>query len=155
MRKETEEKYKKICELRKAGKSRKEIVEELCCSTSTIDVAIRAFGEKERRDGFENHEKDILSMWRDGEKLGRIAEKTGLSVTTINRHLLSMGMKRGSGWKPALEKQAPRGAMVHREQAEQIEEPEVSPRQYADNTRRSKTVVIRGKTYQDVSAWYM
>lgn len=155
MRKETEEKYKKICELRKAGKSRKEIVEELCCSTSTIDVAIRAFGENTKRDSFENHEEEILQMWRDGETLGKIAEKTGINITTINRNLLSMGMRRRRGWKTAPEKQAPRRAMAHREQAEQIEEPEVSPRQYADNTRRSKTVVIRGKTYQDVSAWYM
>lgn len=155
MRKETEEKYKKICELRKAGKSREEIVEELCCSTSTIDVAIRAFGEDTKRDSFENHEAEILQMWRDGETLGKIAEKTGISVTTVNRHLLKMGLERGKGRKPVREKQAPRRDMAHREQAEQIEEPEVSPRQYADNTKRSKTVVIRGKTYQDVSAWYM
>lgn len=155
MRKETEEKYKKICELRKAGKSRKEIVEELCCSTSTIDVAIRAFGEDTKRDSFENHEAEILQMWRDGETLGKIAEKTGINITTINRHLLNRGLKRRKGWKPGREKQAPRRVMAHREQAEQIEEPEVSPRQYADNTKRSKTVVIRGKTYQDVSAWYM
>lgn len=155
MRKETEEKYKKICELRKAGKSRKEIVEELCCSTSTIDVAIRAFGEDTKRDSFENHEEEIIQMWRDGETLGKIAEKTGISVTTINRHLLNMGLKRGKGRKPGREKQAPRRAMVHREQEEQIEETEVTPRQYADHTRRSKTVVICGKTYQDVSAWYM
>ncbi len=155
MRKETEEKYKKICELRKAGKSRKEIVEELCCSTSTIDVAIRAFGEDTKRDSFGNHETEILQMWRDGETLGKIAEKTGINITTINRNLLSMGLRRRRGWKPVREKQAPRRAMAHREQAEQIEELEVSPRQYADNTKRSKTVVIRGKTYQDVSAWYM
>lgn len=155
MRKETEEKYKKICELRKAGRSRKEIVGEIHCSMSTIDVAIRAFGEETRRDSFENHEEEIIRMWRAGETLGKIAEKTGISITTINRRLLSMGLKRKSGWKPARKKQAPRRAMAHREQAEQIEEPEVSPRQYADNARRSKTVVIRGKTYQDVSAWYM
>lgn len=155
MRKETEEKYKKICELRKAGKSRQEIVNELNCSTSTIDVAIRYFGEEVRRDSFENHKETILEMWKAGKLLEQIAKETGISISTINRNLLAMGLRRGSGWKPGRRNRGQKNIVSHREQAEQIEEPEVSPRQYAESTRRSTTVVIRGKTYQDVSAWYM
>lgn len=155
MRKETEEKYRKICELRKAGKSRREIREEIHCSEGTINIAIRLFGEETKRDSFENHQTEIVEMWKAGKTLEQIKKETGLNISTINRHLLDMGMRRGSGWKPGRENQAPRKAMSHREQAEPVEEPEVSPRQYADNTRRSKTVVINGRKYQDVSAWYM
>lgn len=103
MRKETEKKYRKICELRKAGKSRREIKEEIHCSEGTINIAIRLFGEKTKRDSFENHQTEIVEMW----------------------------------------------------QAEPVEEPEVSPRQYENNVRRAKPVVIRGKRYLDVSAWHM
>lgn len=122
---------------------------------STIDIAIRLFGEETRRDSFENHEAVILQMWRAGETLEKIAKETGISITTINRHLLAKGMCRGSGWKPGQEKREPRKPMVHREQVECIEGPELTPRQYADNTKRAEKVVIRGKVYQDVSAWYM
>lgn len=155
MRKKTEEKYRKICELWKAGKSRREIREEIHCCEETIYAALRISGEKMRRDSFENHQTEIVKMWQAGATLAQIEKETGLNISTINRHLLAMGMRRGSGWKPGRENQAPRKAMSHREQAEPIGEPKVSPRQYADNTRRSKTVVINGRKYQDVSAWYM
>ncbi|MFG6334814.1 MAG: hypothetical protein K1W20_04985 [Lachnospiraceae bacterium] len=155
MRRETEKRYKKICELRKAGKSRQEIMKAVHCSMSTIDLAIRILGEKAKRESFEDHKAEIVEMWQAGETLERIAEETGISITTINRRLLGMGLSRGKGWKKGQEMRKVRKPISHREQAERTEGPEIGPIQYADNTRRSETVVIRGKTYQDVSAWYM
>lgn len=155
MRRETEKRYKKICELRKGGKSRQEIMEAVHCSMSTINLALRMLGEKERRESFEDHQTKIVEMWQAGETLEQIAEETGISISTINRRLLGMGLSRGKGWKKGQEMRKVRKPISHREQAECMEGPEIGPFQYADNTRRSKTVVIRGKTYQDVSAWYM
>ena len=155
MKRETE-KIEKICRLYKEGKTRKQIAEEMNYSVSAIDRALHLYGDIPVRDSFEDHREEIMKMYQEGETLKRISEKTGISVSTINRHLLNMGMRRGSGWKPGHEKQAQRKPMSHREQRDCDEESEIlTPRRYADNTKRSTTVVIRGKVYQDVSAWYM
>lgn len=156
MQGKTDKKTEEICRLSREGKSRKQIAEEMYCSMSTVDRALHLYGDIPVRDNFEDHKEEIMEMYQAGETLKMIAEKTGISVSTINRHLLDMGMRRGSGWKPGHEKQAQRKPMNHREQRDCDEESEIlTPRRYADNRRRSVTVVIHGKVYQDVSAWYM
>lgn len=152
MRTETEEKYKEICRLHAEGKKKAEIVEALHCATSTIDRAIKLCGEKRRRDTFEDHKDTIIRLYDAGVTAERIAEETGLSANTIHRNLRAMGFRRGRGWQPAGSKG---WKQIHRVQEETEEE--VDPRylQYAQHTRKAERIVIRGKTYLDVSAWYM
>lgn len=151
-----QKKIKEICRLSREGKTRKQIAEEMYCSISTVDRALHLYGDIPVRDNFEDHREKIVEMYQAGETLKRIAEETGISVSTINRHLLNMGLYRGKGWKPGQAQWAQRKPVSHREQRERKEESEIlTPRRYVDNTKRSVTVVIRGKVYQDVSAWYM
>lgn len=154
MRKETEKMIKDICRLFREGKTRGQIAEEMHCSMSTVDRALHRYGDIPARDSFEDHREEIIEMYRAGETQKKIAEKTGVSKSTISRNLVRMGLCRGKGWKAGKGKQGQRNHMIHREQAE-CNEPELIPRQYADNIKRSEKVVIRGKIYQDVSAWYM
>lgn len=117
---------------------------------------LHLYGDIPVRDNFEDHRGKIMEMYQNGESLRRISEETGISITTINRHLLDMGMRRGKGWKSSKGQQEQRKPMLHREQRDCDEEQTFpTPRRYADNTKRSVRVVIRGKVYQDVSAWYM
>lgn len=152
MRKETEEKYKEICRLHAEGKKKAEIVEALHCATSTIDRALRMYREIPRRDTFEDHKDTIFSLYEAGEPVEKIAEETGLSANTIHRNLRAMGLRRGRGWQPAGSKG---WKQIHRVQEETEEE--VDPRylQYAQHIRKTERIVIRGKAYLDVSAWYM
>lgn len=156
MRNVTEKKIKEICRLYREGKTRKQITEEMYCSMSTVDRALHLYGDIPARDSFEDHRVEIMERYQSGETLKRISEETGISISTINRNLLAMGMCRGKGWKSGKEQREPRKPMAHREKRECVEDQEIlTPRRYADNTKRSTTVVIRGKVYQDVSAWYM
>lgn len=153
MRKETEEKYKEICRLHAEGKKKAEIVEELHCATSTIDRALRMYREIPRRDTFEDHKDTIVRLYEAGEKLAKMTEETGLSAHTISRNLRKMGLQRGRGWKPADYQQRNRTGVYAHEEPEK--EPELFPQVHVKNTRRAERIVIRGKAYLDVSAWYM
>lgn len=153
MRTETKEKYKEICRLHAEGKKKAEIVEALHCATSTIDRAIRLCGEKRRRDTFEDHKEKIVRLYDAGATLEKMAEETGLSTHTISRNLRAMGLRRGSGWKPADYQQRRRTGIYAQEEPE--EELELFPLIYAKETRKAERIVIRGKAYLDVSAWYM
>lgn len=153
MRTETEEKYKEICRLHAAGKKKAEIVEALHCATSTIDRAIRLCGEKQRRDTFEDHKDTIIRLYAAGVTVKKIAEETGLSANTIHRNLRAMGLLRGRGWKPADYQQRRRTGVYAQEEPE--EELELFPLTRAKDTRKAERIVIRGKAYLDVSAWYM
>ena len=156
MRKETEERVKEICRLYREGKTRKQISEEMYCAMSTVDRALHLYGDVPARDSFADHREEIMEMYQNGETLKRISEETGISIGTINRNLLAMGMRRGKGWKSGKEQRVSRKSMSHREQRDRDEESEIlTPRRRVDNTKRSTKVVIRGKVYQDVSAWYM
>lgn len=153
MRTETEEKYKEICRLHAEGKKKAEIVEELHCATSTIDRALRLYREIPKRDSFADHEETIVRLYHAGATLERMSEETGLSMTTINRNLRAMGLRRGRGWKP--EGSVHTWKQTHRAQAEAEEEPELFPLVHVEDTRKAERIVIRGKAYLDVSAWYM
>lgn len=153
MRKGTEKKYKEICRLHAEGKKKAEIAEALHCATSTIDRAVRLCGEKRRRDTFEDHRDTILRLYDAGVAAEKIAEETGLSANTIHRNLRAMGLRRGRGWKPADYQQRRRTGIYAQEGPE--EEPEIFPLVHAKDTRRAERIVIRGKAYLDVSAWYM
>lgn len=153
MRKETEEKYKEICRLHAEGKKKAEIVEALHCATSTIDRAIRLCGEKRRRDTFEDHKDTIIRLYEAGETLEKMTEETGLSAHTISRNLRKMGLRRGRGWKPADYQQRSRTGIYVQEEPK--EEPMLFPSVHVKDTRRAERIVIRGKAYLDVSAWYM
>lgn len=153
MRKETEKKYKEICRLVRAGRSNDEIAEELCCSRSTVDRAISLYGGRQKRETFEAHKDEIIAMYRKGMILGEIETRTGLSVHTIVRNMRKLGIRRGKGWKPADYRQRNRTGTYT--QAEPEQELELFPLTYAQHTRKAERIVIRGKSYIDVSAWYM
>lgn len=154
MRKETEEKYKEICRLHRDGKKKSQIEAELHCAPSTIDRALQLYGEIQRRNSFEDHKETIVRLYDAGETLEKMKSETGLSITTINRNLRNMGLRRGRGWHPEESKRHTR-RQIHREQAEPEEEVNLQDLQYAKYTRRAERIVIRGKAYLDVSAWYM
>lgn len=65
-----------------------------------------------------------------------------------------MGLRRGRGWHPEESKGHTR-RQTHREQVELEEEANLQDLQYAKHIRRAERIVIRGKAYLDVSAWYM
>lgn len=153
MRKETEEKYKEICRLNAEGKKKAEIVEELHCATSTIDRALRLYREIPSRDTFENHREKIVHLYDAGVAVEKIAEETGLSANTIHRNLRAMGLRRGRGWQPADYRQGNRTGIYA--QAEPDEDLGLFPLVHAKDTRKAERIVIRGKAYLDVSAWYM
>lgn len=150
--------YRQICGLRKEGIRRKDICELFGCSISTVDRAIRLCGEKEiRRDSFEEHREQVLTMYADGATLKEIADAAGMSVSAINRRLRKMEMRRGKGWHPEEGHRSPREPIGHREQREPEEHLEV--RQYAVHIRRAKKIRVRvgrqWKTMQDVSDWWL
>lgn len=150
---EAMEMYRQICGLRKEGIRRKDICELFGCSISTVDRAIRLCGEKEiRRDRFEEHREQVLTMYADGATIKEIADAAGMSVSAINRRLRKMEMRRGRGWHPEGENRRPR-EMGHREQSEPEEHLEV--RQYAEHVRREKPYFTHGKWWKDVSDWYL
>ena len=155
MRKETEEKYKEICRLHREGKKKPQIEAELHCAPSTIDRALQLYGEITRRATFEDHKETIIRLYEAGATLEKMRSETGLSITTINRNLRTMGLRRGRGWKPEGSKGHTR-KQIHREQAEPEEELVLFPLQYTQNNiRRAERIEIRGKKYWDVSAWFM
>lgn len=159
MRQATEEKYRQICRLREQGMRIKEIAAEMECSASVVDRAVKVFREGElRRACFADHKDEIVGMYKDGATLKEIAEAAGLSITTINRHMLDMGIHRGKGWKPERAHRRLREPMCHREQGEQ--EGEIpAPRQYAVHVRRVRKIRVKvnykWKTMQDVSDWWL
>lgn len=155
MRKETEEKYKEICRLHREGKKKSQIEAELHCAPATIDRALRLYREIPKRDVFADHKETIVRLYDAGETLEKMSQETGLSITTINRNLRNMGLRRGRGWHPE-ESRGHTRKQTHREQEEPKEELEIFPLQYTQNNiRRAERIVIRGKAYLDVSAWYM
>lgn len=143
MRKETEEKYKEICRLFWSEKSLDEIAEEVHCSRATVDRAISIYGAIPKRDSFDNHKEEAIALWEQGATGEQIAERTGLSISTVNRNLRDMGYRRR------------RKRAESRKTAEppyQEEELELFPLAYAKTVRRAERIVIRGKVYLDVSA---
>lgn len=142
MRNQTEEKYKEICRLFWSGIKIDEIVEKVHCCRSTVDRAISLYGKIPKRDAFADHKEETVEMFDRGKTYQEIADETGLSLSTIRRNFAKMGLRR-------------RRSRGMAETSQEQEEPEIIPLQYADNKKRAERVVIRGKAYLDVSAWYM
>lgn len=146
MQKKTEEKYKEICLLFAEGMKIDEIAEEMHCGRSTVDRAIALYGSTHghisKREIFADHKEEAVELFNRGKTYQEIADETGLSVSAIRQNFVKMGLSRRRRRKT--EKTVP-----------EHEEPEIIPLQYADNTRKAEEIVIRGKTYTDVSAWYM
>ncbi len=142
MRKKTEEKYKEICRLFWEGMKIDEIAEKTHCSRSTVDRAISSCGHIPKRNVFADHKEAAVELFNRGKTYQEIADETGLFMSTVMRNFAKMGLCRKQRRKTD-------------ETAPEHEEPEIIPLQYADNTKKAEKIVIRGKVYRDVSAWYM
>lgn len=150
MREKTEKRDEKIRALRRQGMQRRDIAEEMLCSVSVVDRALRLLDEGLRRPNFEKHREEIITMYKKGVPVKEIAEKTGLSENTINRRMRAIGKGRDRGWKPAGYTQKERDRLYVQEQNGPM------PVFYAiPEIRKAERIVIRGKAYLDVSAWYM
>lgn len=163
MHKGTEEKYKEVCRLFGEGKTREQIAEATFYSRPTIDRILQRYGDIPTRDSFKDHKEEALFFWDQGMTIKGIAEKTGLSVNTIQRNLKKLKKCRGRGRRRQTD--IPEEEMRERGKAREgsagragrrpkEEVPGPVPVQYAEHVRKSKKVVIRGKAYQDVTAWY-
>ncbi len=86
MRENTEKRDEKIRSLRRQGMRRREIAQEMICSVSVVDRALRGLDEGLRRASFEKQKKEIIEMYQKGIPVAVIAEKTGLHENTINRN---------------------------------------------------------------------
>lgn len=152
MRENTEKRDEKIRSLRRQGMRRRDIAQEMLCSVSVVDRALRSLDEGMRRESFKKHKKEIIELYQKGIPVAEIAEKTGLHVNTINRNMRALGLGRGRGWNEGI-KTGPRGPQVHRATCEEQEPAPlfIAPTEY----RKAKRVVIRGKAYLDVSDWYL
>lgn len=150
MRENTVKRDERIRSLRRQGMRRKDIAEEMLCSVSVVDRALRSLDEGLRRASFEKHKEEVIELYKKGISVKEIAEKTGLHENTINRNMRALGKGRGRGWKPEGYRQ---GQKTHRETRE---EPDPVPLfVVAQENRRARKVTIRGKEYLDVSDWYL
>lgn len=152
MRENTEKRDEKIRSLRRQGMRRREIAQEMLCSVSVVDRACRSLDEGLRRASFERHKEEIIELYRKGIPVPKIAEKTGLTENTINRNMRAMDKGRGRGWNKGI-KSGPRGPQVHRATCEEQEPVPLfmAPAEY----RRARHITVRGKTWLDVSDWYL
>lgn len=146
MQKKTEEKYEEICRLFCGGMKIDEIAEKMHCGRSTVDRAIALYGSVHghipKKNVFADHKEEAVELFNRGKTYQEIADATGLFASTIRQNFAKMGLCR-------------RRRRKTEETVPEHEEPEIIPLQYADNTRKAEKIVIRGKTYTDVSAWYM
>lgn len=150
MRKNTEKRDERIRSLRRQGMRRRDIAQEMLCSVSVVDRALRSLDEGLRRASFEKHKEDIIEMYKKGIPVAVIAKKTGLHKDTINRNMRALGLGRGRGWKQGT---AGHRQPVHRETGE---ETGPIPLYFVQTEyRRAKRITARGKTYLDVSDWYL
>ena len=88
-------------------------------------------------------------MRRSGMTYQEIAEKTGLSESTISRNLRHMSIKQDKSGRRKERKQE-----IFRARTEDLEE-DLKPERYADDTKQIRHIEVKGKQYQDVSDWFM
>lgn len=150
MRENTEKRDEKIRSLRRQGMRRKDIAKEMICSVSVVDRALRSLDEGLRRASFEKYKEEIIELYQNGVPVAEIAEKTGLHVNTINRNMRALGKGRGRGWK----REAVRHSQsVHREVGE---ETGPIPLYFVQKEfRKAERITVRGKTWLDVSDWFL
>ena len=153
MRENTEKRDEKIRSLRRQGMRRRDIADELLCSISVVDRALRSLDEGMRRASFKKHKEEIIEMYQKGIPVTQIAEKTGMTENTINRNMRALDKGRGRGWKPEKEMRHSNRPQTHRET---VGEPEPVPLfMVTQQYRKARRITIRGKTYLDVSDWYL
>lgn len=152
MRIKTEKRDERIRQLRRQGMRRRDIAEEMICSVSVVDRALRSRNEGLRRASFEKHKEEIIEMYQKGIPVKQIAEKTGLTENTINRNMRALGKGRGRGWTKGI-KPGQNRPQVCRGTSE---EPDPVPLFIVKQEyRKARKVTIRGKEYLDVSDWYL
>lgn len=149
MRKGTRQRYDDIAELFRQGKSRREISETLHYTKQTVDRVIRQYGLAPKQETFEAHKEEIIEMRKSGMTYQEIADATGLSMSTVSRNMQYMDIecdKSGRGQKE-------RKPEIVRVTAERHEN--VRPEQYAKDTRQIRHIEVQGKSYQDVTDFFM
>lgn len=152
MRENTKKRDERIRSLRRQGMRRRDIAQEMLCSVSVVDRALRSLEEGLRRASFEKHKEEIIELYRKGVPVAEIAEKVGMTENTINRNMRALGKGRGRGWNEGI-KTGPRGPQVHRATCEEQEPVQLFMAQ--KEYRRARHITLRGKTWLDVSDWFM
>lgn len=152
MRENTEKRDERIRSLRRQGMRRSDIAQEMLCSVSVVDRALRSLEEGQRRASFEKHKEEIIEMYQKGIPVAQIAERTGMTENTISRNMRALGKGRGRGFNKGV-KTGPRGPQTHRATCE--EQGPVPLFMAAQEYRRARHVTVRGKAYLDVSDWYL
>lgn len=150
MRENTKKRDEKVRSLRRQGMRRRDIAQEVLCSVSVVDRALRSMDEGLRRASFEKYKEEIIELYQNGVPVAEIAEKTGLHVNTINRNMRALGKGRGRGWKREAAKHS---QPVHREASEDTGP---IPLYFVQKEyRRTRHITVRGKTWLDVSDWFL
>lgn len=150
MRENTKKRDERIRSLRRQGMRRRDIAKEMLCSVSVVDRALRSMDEGLRRASFEKYKEEILELYQKGIPVAEIAEKTGLHVNTINRNMRALGKGRGRGWKQEV---VSHSKPVHREASEDTGP---IPLYFVQTEyRRARHITVRGKTWLDVSDWFL
>lgn len=152
MRENTKKRDEKIRSLRRQGMRRRDIAQEMLCSVSVVDRALRSLDEGLRRASFEKHKEEIMEMYQKGIPVAVIAKKTGLHENTINRNMRALKLNRGRGWNEGI-RTGQRGPQVHRATCEEQEPVPLFMAQ--KEYRRARHITVRGKAYLDVSDWYL
>lgn len=98
----------------------------------------------------------IISLFNSGLTYQEIADAVGADRHAINKRLLSMGYRRGRGrnaQEDGKKKTMRRRQYVHRETS--VEQDPVPLFMAQTEYRRARHITVRGKTWLDVSDWYM
>lgn len=153
MRENTEKRDEKIRSLRRQGMRRRDIAQEMICSVSVVDRALRSLDEGLRRASFEKQKEEIIGMYQKGIPVAVIAKKTGLHENTINRNMRALELNRGRGWTKGRKRQEQNRQQTHRETCEEPEQVQLFT--VKQEYRRARHITVRGKAYLDVSDWYL
>lgn len=148
----TEKRDEKIRSLCRQGMRRCDIAKEMSCSVSVVDRALRSLEEGARRASFAKHKEEIIELYQKGIPVKEIAKKTGITENTINRNMRALGKGRGRGCNKGV-KTGPRGPQIHRATCEEQEHVPIF--MVAQEYRRARRIMVRGKMYLDVSDWYL
>lgn len=151
MRENTKKRDEKIRSLRRQGMRRRDIAKEMLCSVSVVDRALRSLDEGLGRASFEKYKEEIIELYQNGVPVAEIAEKTGLHVNTINRNMRALKLNRGRGWTKGSKKPGQYKPQIQREICEEPEPLFMVKQEY----RRARHITVRGKTWLDVSDWFL
>lgn len=153
MRENTKKRDERIRSLRRQGMRRRDIAQEMMCSVSVVDRALRSLDEGLRRASFEKHKEEIIELYQKGIHVAVIAKKTGLNENTINRNMRALELNRGRGWTKGSKRPGQNRQQTHRETCE--EQKPIPVFVVKQEYRRARHITVRGKEYLDVSDWYL